>query len=132
MLRRALLTLTLAAFAALPVTGRAAEGEKKPTPPRYLTIETLTVYTVRADRRRGVMTVDCGLDAPDPALYGRANALLPRLRAAYIETLQVYAGGLPAGYPPNPDYIGRSLQRDTDQILGKPGARVLLGAIVEN
>lgn len=132
--RRALI-LVLAASAAAPLAAARA-GEKAEDKPAaaasYIPLQTLTAYTNRPGGRRGVMTVDCGIDVPDPALHERADQNLPRLRAAYVETVQVYAGGLPAGYPPNPDFLARSLQRQTDQLLGARGARVLLGAIVIN
>jgi len=95
-------------------------------------IETLTAYTVKPAGRRGVMTVDCGLDVPDGALRARAQLLLPRLRAAYVQVVQIYAGGLPSGLAPNPDFLARSLQRSTDEILGRRGARLLMGAVIVN
>lgn len=131
--RRALL-LALAAAAAAPAAARAGEKKEETAPPlaTYMPMAVLTAYTNKPNGRRGVMTVDCGLDVPNPDLHTRADQLLPRLRAAYVEAVQAYAGGLPAGYPPNVDYIARSLQRRTDEILGRPGARVLLGAVVLN
>ena len=43
-----------------------------------------------------------------------------------------YAASLPPGGLPNADTIGVSLQRATDEVLGKPGAKLLLGSILEN
>ncbi len=40
--------------------------------------------------------------------------------------------GLSDGSLPNVDYIAQTLQRQTDTILGSPGASLLLGAIVVN
>lgn len=132
--RRAFLVLAVAA-ALPPLAGRAAQAREPKTrsgEDSYLPIEPLTAYTRKPNGRRGVMTVQCGLDIPDPRLRQRADESLPRLRAAYVQTLQVYAGGLPAGYPPDPEFLGRSLQRLTDRILGERGARLLLGAILVN
>lgn len=127
------LFLALAALSALaPVAARAGEDKKKAGGESYIPISTLTAYTNRPDARRGIMTVDCGIDIPDAGLRQRAELVLPRLRAAYVQQLQIYAGGLPTGAPPNPDYIARNLQRVTDQVLGRPGARVLMGAILIN
>jgi hypothetical protein len=127
--------LTFAALAALPATAAlAAEGgdKKKSGGGSYVPIDILLGTTVRSDGRRGVLSVDCGLDIPNEALRLRAQQSTPRLRAAYVQIIQQYASGLSTGQLPSPDYIGQALQRQTDAILGKPGARVLLGAIVVN
>jgi hypothetical protein len=98
----------------------------------YVQLQTLLGTTIKPDGRRGVLSVDCGLDVQDEALRARAEASIPRLRASFVETVQSYARGLPNGALPNADYISRTLQRQTDQILGRPGARLLLGAIIVN
>ena len=49
-----------------------------------------------------------------------------------MEIIQSYARGLPAGAAPNADFLARTLQRQTDSVLGKPGAKLLLGAILVN
>ena len=128
--RRALLAL-IATAAALPGLARAEE-KKRAGGANYIPINTLTGTTTRSGGRRGVLTVDCGLDVPDEKLRERANLSLPRLRAAYVQVVQTYAAGLPSGSPPSPDFIGRELQRQTDHVLGRPGARLLLGAILVN
>lgn len=133
--RRLLLALTLAALpAAAPLTAFAGDGEKKKKAGgvSYIPIETLTGATTRPGGRRGVLTVETGIDIPDGALRARAEQLLPRLRAAYLQTVMIYAAGLPPGTAPNADFLGRSLQRETDNVLGRPGARLLLGAILVN
>lgn len=135
-MKRRLLVALIAAGAALPLAGHASGGgEKKAVAgpgDTYVKINTLTAYTTRPGQRRGVMTVDCGLDIPDAALRQRAELVLPRLRAAFVQTVQIYAGGLPAGSPPNPDFLARNLQRSADEVLGKKGARVLMGAVLVN
>ena len=132
------LFLSLAAHAALapamrPEAARASGGDKKTSGGgAYVPLATLLGSTMRASRKRGVLSVECGLDVPDDALRLRAEQSVPRLRAAYVQTIQAYAAGLPSGALPNADYIAQALQRQTDAILGRPGARVLLGAIVVN
>ncbi|WP_411287329.1 hypothetical protein [Phenylobacterium sp.] len=133
MLRRRLITLV--ASAALAPAGALAAGKsekKRVGGDSYVVIKTLVGTTVRQGGRRGVMTVDCGLDIPDAALRDRAESVLPRLRAAYAQIVQTYAAGLPSGAAPNADFIARALQRQTDAVLGKPGARLLVGAIQVN
>ena len=128
--------LGLAALLALaPALARAAGkgGDKKRAGgASYLPMATLLGTTVRASGQHGVLSVECGLDVPDAVLRDRAAASIPRLRSAYVETIQAYARGLPSRTPPNADYLARALQRQTDSILGKPGARLLLGAILVN
>ena len=126
--------LTLSAFAgALPMTALAAGAEKKKSGGgAYLPVQTLLGTTVRSNGKRGVLSVDCGLDVPDTALRTRAEQSIPRLRAAYLQTIQSYAAGLSPTALPNAEYILGALQRQTDATLGRPGARVLLGAIIAN
>jgi len=130
--RRRFLALVALACAAPLAVARAEEKKKKSGGETFLVFDTLTGTTIKATGRRGVLTVDCGLDVPDPKLREYATLSLPRLRAAYIQIVMTYAAGLPGGAPPNPDAIARDLQRQTDLILGRPGARILLGAVVSN
>jgi len=133
MRRRDLLVLGLLPLALAGGRAAAAEGEKKKAGgASYLPIHTLTGAIHKSGGRRGVLTVDCGIDVPDGGLRERAQSLEPRLRAAYAQTVMIYAAGLPPGALPNADFLGMALQRDTDQTLGRPGARLLLGAIVVN
>lgn len=125
-----LATLALVAPAAAFAAG--AEEKKKSGGGNYLAMQTLLGTTMRPDGRRGVLSVDCGLDVPDAALRERAEKSSPRLRAAYVQTVQAYAAGLQTGMLPNAEYIAQTLQRQTDAILGKPGAKILLGAIIAN
>jgi len=132
--RRAL--VLAAAFAAgLPALARASEKKaekKKGGGESYIQIPTLAATTATANGRRGVMTVETGVDVPDGALRSRCEASLPRLRAAYAQVLQIYAAGLAPGAAPNADFLATALQRETDKVLGRKGARLLLGAILVN
>src|SRR5690349_14511684 len=115
--RRRLIALAgLAALAPLAAV-RGEEKKKKSGGESYLPLDTVTATTIKSNGHRGVLTVDCGLDVPDAKLREYANLSLPRLRAAYVQVVQTYAAGLAAGAPPNPDWIGRELQRQTDFIL---------------
>jgi hypothetical protein len=111
---------------------RADEEKKKGGGGTYFQIQTLTATIFRADRRRGVLTVDVGLNIPEKGLRERASASMPRLRAAYVEFLMGYAVRLPPATVPNADYLSNQLQRITDTTLGQPGARLLLGTILVN
>lgn len=127
------LLLALATFAvAAPTAALAAEEKEAAGAGPYVQLQPLLGTTIRSASRRGVMSVDCGLYVPDPALRARVEQSIPRLRAAYVQTVQSYAAGLSDGALPNVDYIAQTLQRQTDAIVGRPGARLLLGAIIVN
>jgi hypothetical protein len=130
--RELLAAMALAGSPALAYAGEAGDKKKKSGGASYIAIETLTGATNKPSGRRGVLSVECSLDVPDAGLRERAQASLPRLRAAYVQTVMIYAAGLPLGAPPNADFLGASLQRETDRVLGRPGARLLLGAILVN
>jgi len=98
----------------------------------YIQFPTLTATVFRSDGHRGVLTVEAGVDVPNSALRARVNLSEPRLRAAYVQRLQSYVWTLGPGAPPNPDYLSLVLQKETDQVLGQPGAHLLLGAMLIN
>ncbi|MDP8915902.1 MAG: hypothetical protein M3M95_01615, partial [Pseudomonadota bacterium] len=109
---RPLLLLTLAA-ALVATPAAAGGGKKKGGGAAYLQLPPLTAVVVRPDGRRGVMTVETGVDVKDPSLHARAEASLPRLRAAYVAAVQAHAHGLPPGSAPNADRLAGQLQRET-------------------
>jgi hypothetical protein len=98
----------------------------------FVQLQTLTATVIKSDGRRGVLTVDAGVDVPDAGLRAKVNLVLPRLRAAYVQVLQSYVYSLNPGAPPDPDYLSMTLQRETDRVLGQPGAKLLLGAMLVN
>ena len=130
--RRALIAALAALAIAFPMIGHAQEGGGPKTKPSYLQMQTVAVSILRSDGRRGVLTVEVGVDVPDPALRNRIELYLPRLTSAYVSALQPYAISLGAGQPPSADYISMTLQRATDQVLGRRGTRLLLGSILLN
>jgi hypothetical protein len=129
--RRSLIAAA-ALLAAAPALARAAELHKKGGGASFIQLDTLTASVTRPGGRRGVMTVEVGVDVQDAGLHARAAQSTPLLQAAFSEVLRIYAAGLPPGAPPNADYLGLALQRATDQTLGRPGARLLLGTILVN
>ena len=127
--------LALAALVAfLPVIATAGDmaQHKRGGGDSYIQLGVIEATTIRADGRRGVMTMEAGVDVPDPSLRARANASTPLLRAAYGDVVRNYAAGLPAGAVPNADYLSLELQRQTDRVIGRPGVRFLLGTILVN
>ena len=133
--RLALAAAVLAPIGALaPALARAQPKaqRKKGGGESFIQMDTLSATVNRADGRRGVMTVEAGVDVPDLGLRTRAEQSVPRLRAAYAEVLQTYAAGLPPAAVPNADYLAREMQRQTDAVLGRPGAKFLIGTILVN
>ncbi|MBB5745084.1 Tat pathway signal protein [Brevundimonas variabilis] len=129
--RRALLALAPAAVGLLATTASASPtGGGGASAATYVRYPTITATSARPGGRRGVMTVETGVDVPDEALRLRAEQSAPRLRAAYAVVVQRNASQLLPGVPPNVDQISRELQAATDRVLGRTGARLLLGTIM--
>jgi hypothetical protein len=133
--RRGLIVAGLAGALALAPTLAAAQEKathKKGGGASFIQLDTLTANVMRLDGRRGIITVEIGVDVQDGSLHARAAQSTPLLRAAYAEVLRTYAAGLPPGAPPDPDYLSTALQRATDRALGRPGAKLVLGTILDN
>lgn len=127
MKRRALLAAPLA-LAASPVLasdpgGGSATGG-------YVRYPTITATTIRSDGRRGVMTVETGVDAPNAALKLRAEQSQPRMRAVFNILVQREANTLLPGAVPNIERLALQLQSATNIILGQRGAKLLLGTVM--
>ena len=116
------------------MTGSAAGSESKDKKDegstRFIEVPILTVNILRSNYSRGKVEISLGLDVPNPDLFQRAQESLPRLRAAYVQTLLTYMYDLAPGTPPDIGRLTLALQRATDKALGRAGARVLLGSVV--
>ncbi len=124
--------LAVTALFAAPASAAEDKGKKKGGGLSYIQLEPLNSSLTFVQGRRKIMSVECGLDVPDGALRDRAQKSLLLLRDAYVRWLTVYAASLPPEAPPNPDAIEAELQRETNTILGRPGARFVLGTIMVN
>lgn len=124
--------LAVALAPALALAGEAKKKEGAAPAPTYMTLPALNTSVARVTGGRTVLTLEVGLDVPDPALNEKAALSKPRLAGAYLETLQAYGASLAPGAPPNVDLLAQRLQQNTDQTLGKPGARLLIGSVVVN
>ena len=124
----ALVALTPGLMAAAP----AKDEKKKAGGGSFLQITTLTASVMRANGRRGVLTVESGLDIPDEKLRAKADSVLPRIRAAFVQSLQIYASGIAPGSIPNAEILTQRMQRETDRVLSQRGARVLIGTLLVN
>ena len=123
----------LAAFIA-PVAAQASaesgEKKKKTGGLSYIPLDSVSATVIRRDGRRGVLSVETGLDIPSPPLHDFALKVTPRLKAAFVQAVQIYGAGMTPGLPPNVDFLSRELQRQTDLTLGQVGARLLLGSVL--
>lgn len=125
--------LAAAALAAPVLAAGAAEAsapKKKGGGPAFIQLPTLTAGIVRMDGRRGVMTVEAGIDA-GPASE-QVQAVQPRLRDAYNAVLARFAAALRPGLAPDLDQLSRDLQAATDRVWGKKGLKLLLGSVIVN
>lgn len=127
MKRRALLAAPLA-LAASPVLASDPGGGSSTG--GYVRYPTITATTIRSDGRRGVMTVETGVDAPDAALKLRAEQSQPRMRAVFNILVQREANTLLPGAVPNIERLALQLQSATNIILGQRGAKLLLGTVM--
>ena len=129
----ALVTALSAAQLVTPTQALANKGkDEKKEQVTYFALAPINAVVLRRDGRRGVKTVETGLEIKDAKLMERAQASTPRIRAAFAQTLMVYAAGLRGGSPPDIDHISRELQKSADHVLGKPGSKVLLTSAMIN
>lgn len=96
----------------------------------YLRLPTITANVIRPGGRRGVMTVETGIDTPDAALRTRVAQSAPRLRAAYAAVVQQSASALLPGAPPDVERLVAQLQAETNRVIGRAGARLLIGTVM--
>lgn len=127
--RRALLGLAAVALstpakASSPSGGGAASAES------YFRLPIVTASLIYPNGRRGVLSIETGLDVPDAALRTRAQQSQPRVRAALNAAAQQFANGLRPGMAPNIDQLSAALQTAANTALGRPGARLLLGTVM--
>ncbi|WP_284876492.1 Tat pathway signal protein [Brevundimonas sp. MEB006b] len=127
--RRALLGLAVVATAA-STSARASSGGAAPSADTYIRLPVITASILQANGRRGVLTIETGVDVPDATLRTRAQQSAPRLRAAYNTAAQRFANGLRPGVVPDIDQLSAQLQAATNATLGRPGARLLLGTVM--
>lgn len=121
----AVLSIAGAALAA-PVEKKKGGGDT------FIQLHSLTATVLLADHRNGVLQVDVGIDVPDAGLRKRAEQSIPRLQDAFVREMSTFAPTMTPGGAPNPDMLSVQLQRAVDRVLGRPGARVLLGSMLVN
>lgn len=111
--------------------GAKAKAPKKARPitslKSWVMVDPFTVTIIQDGRIRGRFTVSFGMDVPDDDLRASAEALMPRLRDAWLSDLSLYAGtSLRMRRAASIDMVSALLQSVADKTLGKPGAKVLM------
>jgi flagellar basal body-associated protein FliL len=124
--RRALLGLMTRPLRA----GGGGGGGAAASQSTYLALPTITANVVRTGGRRGMMTVETGIDTPDAALRVRVAQSMPRLRAAFAVAVQQSANVIRPGAPPDVERLVAQLQAATNTVMGRPGARLLIGTVM--
>jgi flagellar basal body-associated protein FliL len=132
--------LALAAPALASGGGHGEGGEKKkklkaPQKERTYTslqswvmVDGFTISIIQDGRVRGKFMVSFGLDVPDEALREKTEALMPRLRDAWLSELNLYAAtSLRMRRAADVGGLSDLLQRTSDTVLGKAGSKVLMG-----
>ena len=122
----------LAALAASALAGaaRAAEEKKKGGGASYVQFPTLTAPLLWSGGGRGVLTAEAGIDTPDPVLKAKVDLLKPRLQDAFNTVMAGVAASLSPGAPPDLEVMVQRLQAATDRVVGRPGARFLIGTVL--
>jgi flagellar basal body-associated protein FliL len=105
-------------------------GGAAATQTTYLALPTITANVVRTGGRRGTMTVETGIDTPDAALRARVAQSAPRLRAAYAAVVQQSANAMLPGTAPDIERLVTQLQAATNTVMGRAGARLLIGTVM--
>jgi flagellar basal body-associated protein FliL len=128
------LTLATAWLAVAPMA--LAKAEAKSDGPEMSTnlvqLQPLAVNIFRSNYQMGKVEVLITLDLPNLALRERTQLSQPRLRAAYVQTISSFMYDLPPRTPPDLDQLTDALQHTTNRVLGRPGAKLLLGFLLVN
>jgi len=121
----------------LALTGPAPAGEAKKAAVHkvtqsksYLMVDPIYATIVANDRPIGLLMVGVGLDVSDEALRADADRAMPVLRDGYVRSLMSFAAtAVRASEQPDVALIAERLQRVTDKIMHRKGARVLLAQV---
>ncbi len=110
----------------------AEEEKKKGGGKGYTQFPLITVFTQANATHHGTLSVDMGLYTDDAKLQAQIKSYMPRLQDAYLSRLQGYANSLNPRSLADPDFVSLQLQQATDKVLGRGGAKVLLGSVLLN
>jgi flagellar basal body-associated protein FliL len=144
-MRRISLSPSLAVFIALSLSTTVATGAEqakpKSAPPKrpptslksWVMVDPFTISVIQDGDLRGTFTVNFGMDVPDSTLREKAELLMPRLRDAWLRSLNLYAAtALRPRRQADVGELAARIQQTADDVLGKPGAKVLMAQAVVN
>ena len=93
----------------------------------YIQIDPMYASILVGDKPTGMLLIEISMDVPDPQLRQRVNEYMPLLRDAFVRSLSVYAANAVRTWrQPDIDDIATRMQKITDYILRKPGAKILM------
>jgi len=137
------ITPSLALFVALSLSSGTAVGsdhakpkgaapKRPPTSLRsWVMVDPFTISVIQDGDVRGTFTVNFGMDVPDGDLREKAETLMPRLRDAWLRSLNLYAAtALRPRRQADVAELSARIQQTADEVLGKPGAKVLMAQAV--
>jgi flagellar basal body-associated protein FliL len=115
-------------------TGKPKGGAPKRPPTSlksWVMVDPFTISVIQDGDVRGTFTVNFGMDVPDGELRERAEVLMPRLRDAWLRSLNLYAAtALRPRRQADVAELSARIQRTADEVLGKTGAKVLMAQAV--
>jgi hypothetical protein len=125
------LLASTAALSPAVAAEKGGKGQRPTSAASFLQLSTINAPIAAKYRFRGALVVESGLDIPDAKLRSEAQALRPRLqdaaRAAAAEFAQTRYR---AGSSPDVETMAARMQAAADQVLGKPGAKLLLVSVM--
>lgn len=122
-----ILVAVLSVFSAETAQAASANPRKATYAERYLTVDPVQVAVVNGVRLDGSLFVEFNLDVPKVDDRGQVTAAMPRLRDAWLQTLNRYAWTeLQTRQAPNAPRIRALLQYEADRLIGAGATDVLL------
>ena len=120
------------AVASEPSKPKGGAPKRPPTSLKsWVMVDPFTISVIQDGDVRGKLTVNFGMDVPDTELRDRAEVLMPRLRDAWLRSLNLYAAtALRPHRQADVVELSARIQQTADEVLGKPGAKVLMAQAV--
>jgi hypothetical protein len=110
--------------------GQKAPEHKMTQADSYTMIEPFYTTIIDDDKPVGLLMIGVGIDVPDPKLRGEADHAMPVLRDAFIRNMMAFSvTSVKPDEQPDVTEIAARLQRVTDRVLGRKGARLLLAQV---